>query len=61
MQKMIKYTDFIETSSIQASLFVSTLIFSTSRFLKIVLDLCSDKFDGTPTVLPLPEDTPKEQ
>ncbi len=60
MPKMIKYTDFVETSSIQASLFVSSLVFSTSKFLKILIDLCSDKFDGDPTVLPLPEDAPKE-
>ena len=57
---MIKYIDFIETSSIQASLFVSNLVFSTSKFLRTILDLCSDKFDGDPVVLPLPENAPRE-
>jgi len=57
---MIKYIDFIETSSIQASLFVSTLVFSSSKFLRTILDLCSDKFDGNPVVLPIPEDAPRE-
>jgi hypothetical protein len=57
---MINIADFNEISSIQASLFVTNFSLSTSRILKMALDHFSDQFDGDPTVLPLPDDAPKE-
>lgn len=57
---MIKFSEFTEISLIQASLFITNFTFSTSKILKKVLDQCSDQFDGDPTVLPLPDDAPKE-
>ena len=57
---MITFLEFNQIRSIQASLFITNFTFSTSRILKTVLDHCSDQFDGDPTVLPLPDDAPKE-
>ena len=57
---MINFLEFTEIGSIQASLFITNFIFSTSKILKTVLDHCSDQFDGDPTVLPLPDDAPME-
>jgi len=57
---MLNLSDFNEISLIQASVFISDFSFSTARILKTLLDNCSDQFDGDPTVLPLPDDAPKE-
>ncbi len=57
---MINLSEFGEISLVQASLFITNFSFSTARILKMVLDHCSHQFDGDPTVLPLPDDAPKE-
>jgi len=57
---MLFLSDFNEISLVQASLFISDFSFSTARILKTLLNHCSDQFDGDPTVLPLPDDAPKE-
>jgi len=57
---MINLLEFNKINLIQASLFITNFSFSTSRILKTVLEQCSEQFDGDPTVLPLPDDAPKE-
>ena len=57
---MITFTNSLQVNSIQASLFISNLVFSTSKILKTVLEACSNQFDGDPTVLPLLDDAPRE-
>jgi len=61
MSKIILISkNFSEINSIQASLFLSNFVFSTSKILKTVLESSSGLLDGDPTVLPIPEDAPRE-
>lgn len=57
---MLISKDFNEVNSIQASLFLSSFVFSTYKILKTVIEESSEIFDGDPTVLPIPDDAPRE-
>lgn len=57
---MLVYEDFQETGQIQATVFTPSFIFSTSKILKMLMELEPDLFDGDPFVLPLPDDAPHE-
>ena len=57
---MLRFEDFEQIGSIQASVFTPGHGFSSSRLLKSLLNWCGDVFDCDPIVLPLPEDAPAE-
>ncbi|MDP2645316.1 MAG: hypothetical protein Q8P24_10280 [Desulfobacterales bacterium] len=57
---MLVSKNFNEISSIQASLFLSSFVFSTYKILKTVIEASSELFDGDPIVLPIPDDAPRE-
>lgn len=57
---MLISKNFSEISSIQASLFLSSFVFSTSKILKTALEASSELLDGDPIVLPVPDVAPHE-
>ncbi len=57
---MITYSDFKTIGSIQATVFTPSLSFNVNKILKKLLEIDSEIFDGSPTVLPLPQDAPGE-
>ncbi len=57
---MLSFEDFSEIASIQSTIFTPGFSFNSSLVLRRLLEIESDLFDGAPTVLPIPEDAPRE-
>jgi len=57
---MLSFEDFSEIASIQSTIFTPGFSFNSSLVLRRLLEIEPDLFDGAPTVLPIPEDAPRE-
>ena len=57
---MLSFEDFSEIASIQSTIFTPGFSFNSSLVLRRLLEIEPDLFDGAPTVLPSPEDAPRE-
>lgn len=57
---MLDFSAFNQIAIIHMSLFISDSNFKTTTYLKKLLEIGSDIFDGEPTVVPLPENAPSD-
>lgn len=58
---MLRFEDFSGIASIQSTIFTPGFSFDSPLVLRRLLEIeGSDLFDGAPTVLPIPEDAPRE-
>jgi len=57
---MLSFEDFYEVVSLQSTIFTPGFSFDSPSVLRRLFEIGSDLFDGDPTVLPIPEDAPRE-
>jgi len=57
---MLTFGDYSGIASVQATIFTPGLSFHSPSIFKKLFQIEPDLFDGDPTVLPIPEDAPKE-